>query len=86
MSERQWTLAVPLSILAVGLVASDTAVEAHVTKTASTVSTASNFSNAGLAALAGVGGGMYLWGTFAKNEHQRETGFLKRGSGRRRLS
>jgi len=76
MSERQWTLAVPLSILAVGLVASDTAVEAHVTKTASTVSTASNFSNAGLAALAGVGGGMYLWGTFAKNEHQRETGFL----------
>ena len=76
MSERQWSLAVPLSILAVGLVASDTAVEAHVTKTASTVSTASNFSNAGLAALAGVGGGMYLWGTFAKNERQRETGFL----------
>ena len=26
--------------------------------------------------MAGVGGGMYLWGTFAKNEHQRETGFL----------
>jgi len=27
MSERQWKLAVPLSILAVGLVASDTAAE-----------------------------------------------------------
>jgi membrane-associated phospholipid phosphatase len=76
MSERQWKILVPLTILGVGLVASDTAIEAHVTKSASTVSTASNFSNAGLAAMAGVGGGMYLWGVFAKNEHQRETGFL----------
>lgn len=76
MSERQWTLAVPLSMLAVGLVASDTAAEAHVTKTPSTVSRASTISNAGLAAMAGVSGGMYLWGSFAKNEQQRETGFL----------
>jgi Capsule assembly protein Wzi/PAP2 superfamily len=76
MRERQWKLAVPLSVLAVGLVASDTAFENHVTKTPSTVSHASTFSNAGLATLAGVGGGMYLWGTFAKSEHQRETGFL----------
>lgn len=76
MSERQWTVAVPLSMLAIGLVASDTAVEGHVTKTPSTVSRATTFSNVGVAALAGVGGGMYLWGALAKNEHQRETGFL----------
>ncbi len=76
MSTRQWTVAVPLSMLAVGLVASDTAVEAHVTKNPSTASHASTFSNAGVAALAGVGGGMYVWGALAKNEHQRETGFL----------
>ncbi len=76
MSERQWQLAVPLSILAVGLVASDTAAEGHVTTNPTTVSHANTFSNAGLATLAGVGGGMYLWGTYAKNQHQRETGFL----------
>ncbi len=76
MSERQWTVALPLSMLAVGLVASDTAVEGHVTKTPSTVSRASTFSNVGLAAMAGAGGGMYLWGALAKNDHQRETGFL----------
>jgi Capsule assembly protein Wzi/PAP2 superfamily len=76
MGERQWKLAVPLGVLAVGLVASDTAVEGHVTRTPTTVSRASTFSNAGLAALAGVGGGMYVWGAFARNEHQRETGFL----------
>jgi membrane-associated phospholipid phosphatase len=76
MRERQWTLALPLGIAAVGLVASDTAFEAHVTQTPTTVSHFNTFSNAGLAALAGVGGGMYLWGTLAKNEHQRETGFL----------
>ncbi len=76
MSERQWALTVPLSMLAVGLVASDTAVEGHVTKTPATFSHATTFSDAGVATLIGVGGGMYLWGTLAKNEHQRETGFL----------
>lgn len=76
MRERQWKLAVPLSVLAVGLVASDTAVEGHVTKSVSTASRASTLSDAGVAALLGVSGGMYLWGTLAKNEHQRETGFL----------
>jgi membrane-associated phospholipid phosphatase len=75
-SERQWKLAIPLSMLAVGLVASDTAVEGHVTKTASTVSHANTFSNAGLGALIGAGGGMYLWGKLASNESARETGFL----------
>jgi len=76
MSERQWKLTVPLSMLAVGLVASDIAVEGHVTRTPSTASRASTFSDVGLVGMVGVGGGMYLWGTFAKNEHQRETGFL----------
>lgn len=76
MGERQWELAVPLSTIAVVLVASDTAAEAHVTTNPSTVSHANTFSNAGLAAMVGVGGGMYVWGSLAKNEHQRETGFL----------
>lgn len=76
MRERQWTVAVPLTMLTVGLVASDTAAEAHVSTTPTTVSRSSTISNAGLAAMVGVGGGMYLWGAFAKNEQQRETGFL----------
>jgi len=76
MGERQWKLAVPLTILAVGLVASDTAMEGHVTKTPTTVSRFNTFSNAGLAMMAGTGGGMYLWGKLAKNERRRETGFL----------
>ena len=76
MGERQWKLAVPLSFLAVGLVASDTAVEGHVTKSATTISRASTFSNGGLGALVGAGSGMYLWGSLVKNEHSRETGFL----------
>ena len=76
MRERQWTLALPIGIAATILVASDTAVEAHVTTNPSTVSHANTFSNAGLAALAGAGGGMYLWGALSNNEHQRETGFL----------
>ncbi len=76
MDQRQWKLAVPLGAALAGLIASDTAVEGHVTRTPSTVSQAATFSNAGLGALAGVGGGMYLWGRFAKNERARETGFL----------
>ena len=76
MNEQQWKLTVPLSAIAVVLVASDTAVEAHVTKNPSTASHFSTFSDAGLAAMVGVGGGTYLWGALAKNEHQRETGFL----------
>jgi membrane-associated phospholipid phosphatase len=76
MGERQWTQILPLGLAAATLVASDTYVEAHVTTNSSTVSHFSTFSNAGLAALAGAGGGMYLWGALARNEHQRETGFL----------
>jgi membrane-associated phospholipid phosphatase len=76
MRDREWKLAVPLGVLAVGLVASDTALEAHVTKSASTASRSATLSNAGLAGMVGVGGGMYLWGRFAKNEQMRESGFL----------
>jgi hypothetical protein len=76
MGERQWKLAVPLTVLAVGLVASDTAVEGHVSSSPSTVSRASNFSNAGLGVFVGSAGGMYLWGKLAKDDTLRETGFL----------
>jgi hypothetical protein len=76
MREREWKLTVPLSFVAVGLVASDTAVEGHVTKTSSTVSRASSISNAGVGALLGAGGAMYVWGRLAGDERKRESGFL----------
>lgn len=76
MSERQWTLAVPLTVAVAGLVATDTAVEGHVTTNPTTVSHATTFSTAGLATFAGVSGGMYLLGRFGNNEPMRETGFL----------
>jgi len=76
INERQWKLAVPLTVAAIGLVASDTAVEGHVTRSASLVSHAQTFSNAGMGTLVGVGGGMYVWGRLAGNENLRESGFL----------
>ena len=76
MRERQWKVALPLTVLAVGLVASDTAIEAHVSHTPSTVSRFSTLSDAGLVTAIGVAGGMYLWGTHSKNDQMRETGFL----------
>jgi membrane-associated phospholipid phosphatase len=76
MSGRDWKLGLPLAMLATGLVASDTAVEGHVTKTPSTLSHANTFSNAGLGAFVGTSAAMYLWGSTAKNETLRETGFL----------
>jgi len=76
MTEQQWKFVVPVAALTVGLVASDTAVQAHVTKDPSTASRSKTLSDAGVVALAGVSGGMYIWGSLAKNERQRETGFL----------
>ncbi len=76
MRERQWKMMLPLGALAVGLVATDTASEAHVTSSSSTASHFKTLSDAGLATMVGVGGSMYLWGHFAQNEHMRESGFL----------
>jgi membrane-associated phospholipid phosphatase len=76
MNQRQWELAVALTVAAVTLVATDTAVEGHVTRSSSLASHATTFSNAGMGALVGVGGGMYVWGRIAGNEASRETGFL----------
>jgi membrane-associated phospholipid phosphatase len=74
--ERQWKNLVPFSALMVGLVATDTAFEGHVTSGATTASRFRILSDAGLATAVGIGGGMYLWGRFASNEHVREAGYL----------
>ncbi len=58
------------------LLASDTAVEGHVTAQAATARSYRRFSNAGLGAMAGVGGGMYVWGRLVGNDRLRETGVL----------
>ena len=76
MRGHQWMAALPLGVAATVLVASDTAVESHVTTNPETAKRYSTFSNAGLVALAGAGAGMYAWGALAGNEHLRETGFL----------
>ncbi len=67
---------VPATAVSTVLVASDTDLESHLPTGTNTVKMAVNASNAGMAALLGTGGGLFLWGQFTKNEHERETGFL----------
>jgi hypothetical protein len=81
MTEAEWRWTVPLGFAGAALVASDTAIEKHVPSNPSTVSHAATASNAGLAAMAGIGGGMFLWGHFAHNDQQRETGLLSGEAG-----
>lgn len=76
MTQSQWQWTVPLSFVGAVLLASDTAIEAHVPKSSSTASHAVTFSNAGVAALAGAGAGMYLWGYAKGRDEPRETGLL----------
>ncbi len=81
MTKADWRWTVPLAFLGGGLLASDTAVEAHVTTSSTTASHAITASNAGLAALAGAGAGMFLWGHLSDNDQQRETGLLSGEAG-----
>jgi membrane-associated phospholipid phosphatase len=79
LTDLQWT--VPLAFFGAALVASDTAIEKHVSTNPATVSHAVTASNAGLAALGAAGGGMFLWGQLAHNDEARETGILSAEAG-----
>jgi len=81
MTKAEWQWTVPLAFIGAGLLATDTAVEAHVPTSATTVSHSTTASNAGLAALAGAGAGMFLWGHLAHNDDQREAGLLSGEAG-----
>jgi membrane-associated phospholipid phosphatase len=81
MTKREWQWTVPLAFVGAGLLASDTAVEAHVPKSSTTVSHSVTASNAGLAVFAATGAGMFLLGQAAHNDQQRETGLLSGEAG-----
>ena len=76
MKTADWQWTVPLGIVGAGLLASDTAIEKHVSTSPGTSPRAVTFSNAGLATLIGTGGGMFLWGHLVHDEQRRETGLL----------
>ena len=76
MTTTQWQWTVPLAFVGAGLLASDTAIEAHVPTNPTTVSHAVTASNAGVGALVGIGGGMFVWGHLTRNDQARETGLL----------
>jgi hypothetical protein len=81
MTDADLHWAVPLAFAGAALVASDTAIEKHVTTNPTTVSHAVTASNAGLGAMAGLGAGMFLWGHITHNEQERETGLLSGEAG-----
>jgi membrane-associated phospholipid phosphatase len=66
----------PATIGTAVLIGSDTAIEKHLPTSSNSVKLAANGSTAGALALVGVGGGLFLVGQAAHNEHERETGFL----------
>ena len=76
MTPTQWQWTVPLAFVGAGLLASDTAIEEHVTSNPTTASHAVTASNIGLGALVGGAGGMFLWGHLVHNDEARETGLL----------
>jgi hypothetical protein len=81
MTTREWQWTVPLAFVGAGMLASDTAIEKHVSVSPTTASHAVTASNAGLAAMAGVGAGMFVLGHFANNDQERETGLLSGEAG-----
>lgn len=76
MTTAQWQWTVPLAFVGAGLLASDTAIEKHVSTSPTTASHAVTASNVGLGALVGGAGGMFLWGHLVHNDEARETGLL----------
>ena len=76
MSQSQWQWTVPLALIGTSLLASDTAIQKHISPSPTTASRAVSVSNAGVAAMVGVGAGMYLWGRKTHNDPPRETGLL----------
>jgi membrane-associated phospholipid phosphatase len=73
-ADIDWLL--PFAAVTGGLLATDTWASRSLSNSLSFVQHSRDFSNGGVAFLGGVGGGLYLWGKFTRDEHKRETGFL----------
>jgi membrane-associated phospholipid phosphatase len=72
--DAEWL--VPMGIATGSMLATDTERSKHLSNSPSRLSNSNTFSNYGIASMAAVGGGLYIWGQLAHNDHQRETGFL----------
>ena len=76
LDQKQWAWTVPLAFIGAGMLASDTAIQKHVSTNSSTINHAKFASNAGLGALVGSAAGMFFWGQFTHSDQPRETGIL----------
>lgn len=66
----------PVVGLTAGLISADSELSSRLSSTGTLARHSSTFSNAGLALAVGGGGGIYLWGRWHSDDHQRETGIL----------
>ncbi|HEY6249856.1 MAG TPA: capsule assembly Wzi family protein, partial [Candidatus Angelobacter sp.] len=67
---------VPIAGLTAGLINADSELSSRLSFTGRLAKRSSTFSNVGLAIVVGGGGGIYLWGRWHSDDHQRETGIL----------
>jgi Capsule assembly protein Wzi/PAP2 superfamily len=67
---------VPFGMGVGGLLATDSDFSRGLSNSPSRLKYSTDFSNYGIGAMAGVGGGLYVWGHFTHDDHQKETGFL----------
>ncbi len=76
LRERDLPWLLPFGAVTAVLIASDTGIESHLPDSPTVINRSRDFSTAGVAALIGAGGGLYLWGRVANNDHRREAGLL----------
>lgn len=69
-------LLVPFGMATGALLATDTEVSKHLSNAPSRLHNSLTLSNVGVGALVGAGAGLYAWGQFTHDEHEKETGFL----------
>ncbi|HEY6348056.1 MAG TPA: capsule assembly Wzi family protein [Candidatus Angelobacter sp.] len=67
---------VPVAGLTAGLINADSELSSRLSATGRLAKRSSTLSDAGLAVAVGGGGGIYLWGRWHSDDHQRETGIL----------
>ena len=67
---------VPIVGVTAGLINADSELASRISATGRLAKHSSTLSNVGLAVAIGGGGGMYLWGRWHSDDHQRETGIL----------
>jgi hypothetical protein len=69
-------LLVPIGAVTGVMLATDTDTSKHLSNSPSRLHDSLKFSNYGLGTMLAIGGGMYAWGQFTRDEHKKETGFL----------